>query len=50
MNLVFLRKMYLLYPLFELFEGWRIKKCRGKKNVFIYQMGKVGSSTVYKTI
>jgi len=46
------RKMRLLYPFFGLIESLKIKYLHNIKvePILIYQMGKVGSSTVYETL
>lgn len=50
MNLNFLKELYFLYPLYILVEKNKIIKNIHKEKIIIYQMGKVGSSTVYETV
>ncbi len=50
MKLNTLKNVYWLYPLYELVEWVKIYFNMKKDKVIIYQMGKVGSSTVYNTI
>ncbi len=46
------REMVLLYPVFELIESAKIKYFYNTKvePILIYQMGKVGSTTIYETL
>ena len=45
-----LRRQYYLYPIFSLIEEYKVKRDIEKEKVLVYQMGKVGSSTVYETV
>jgi hypothetical protein len=45
-----LRAQYYLYPLFEKVEVFFLRNCINSRKIYIFQMGKVGSSTVYKTL
>jgi len=46
------RRMKGFYPIFEIVERFKIKFLHNKNEdpIIIYQMGKVGSSTIYQTL
>ncbi len=50
MKFNFLKNIYFLYPLYEKIEYINMLNDRKKDKILIYQMGKVGSSTVYNTV
>lgn len=50
MGVYFSEKGYWIYPVIALLERLRLKHESNLQKILIYQMGKVGSSTIYETI